>query len=167
MDGCPAVTHTAHLQLHNWTMHASYFNHSTILYFYMYIKRLVQYCTYCIIYGSQSRIARGAEVADVISAPTCYQSPPKSAHGTNAGIYQSPFQYLAKSQSREICLKIIQPLWNFTGGSTAALARRLSNFKATCQFKLPISRLRDLTRSYNKTSYRILKRAHDVHIDTN
>ena len=37
--------------------------------------------------------------------------------------------------------------------------RCLSNFKAMRWFKLPISRLRDLTRSYNKTSYRMLKQS--------
>ena len=34
----------------------------------------------------------------------------------------------------------------------------LSNFKAIRQFKVPISWLRDFTRSYEKTSFRILRR---------
>ena len=37
----------------------------------------------------------------------------------------------------------------------------LSNFRAIRQFYLQISRLRDLTRSYGKTSFRILRRGHD------
>ena len=37
----------------------------------------------------------------------------------------------------------------------------LSNFKAIRQFKVPISWLRDFTRSYDKTSFRILRRGPD------
>ena len=48
--------------------------------------------------------------------------------------------------------------WNLTGTSATLLPRCLSNFKAIWWFKLPISRRRDLTRSYDKASYRILKR---------
>ena len=43
----------------------------------------------------------------------------------------------------------------------------LSNFKAIQQFKVPISWLRDFTRSYDKTSFRILRRGpglYDSHI---
>ena len=39
----------------------------------------------------------------------------------------------------------------------AVLPMRLSNFKAIWWFELPISRLRVFTRSYDKTSYQILK----------
>ena len=53
---------------------------------------------------------------------------------------------------------IIASLWNFTCASAALLPRCLSNFRAIGQFYTPISRLRDFARSYNKTSYWILKR---------
>ena len=45
--------------------------------------------------------------------------------------------------------------------STAVLPMCLSNFKAIRQFKVPISWLRDFTRSYEKTSFRILRRGPD------
>ena len=48
--------------------------------------------------------------------------------------------------------------WNLTGISATLLPRCLLNFKAIRWFKLPISRVRFLTRSYDKASYRILKR---------
>ena len=52
---------------------------------------------------------------------------------------------------------IVWSLWKLTGTSAALPPRSLSNFRAILWFKLPISRLRDFTRSYDKTSYRILK----------
>ena len=52
---------------------------------------------------------------------------------------------------------IARSLWNLISTS-AALSVCLSNFKAMQWFKLPISWLQDFTRSYDKTSYRILKR---------
>ena len=54
--------------------------------------------------------------------------------------------------------KIVRSLWNLTGTSAAVLPTCQSNFKAMRWFKLPISQLRDFARSYDKTSYRILKR---------
>ena len=54
--------------------------------------------------------------------------------------------------------RIVQSLWNLAGTSAALLPKYLSNFKAILKFKLRISRLRDFTRSCDKTSYRILKR---------
>ena len=42
--------------------------------------------------------------------------------------------------------------------SAAVLPMCLSNFKAIRQFKVPISWLRNYTRSYEKTSFRILRR---------
>ena len=53
---------------------------------------------------------------------------------------------------------IVRSLWNLTDTWAALLPMCLSNLKAMRLFKLSISRLRDFTRSYNKTSYRILKR---------
>ena len=53
---------------------------------------------------------------------------------------------------------IVRSLWNLTGTSAAVLPMCLSNFKAMRQFEVPISWLRDFTRSYVKTSFRILRR---------
>ena len=44
------------------------------------------------------------------------------------------------------------------------LLMRQSNFKTKRRFKLPISRLRDFTRSYDETSYQIFKRYHGSNI---
>ena len=63
-----------------------------------------------------------------------------------------------KSRSREIVFRIVRSLWNLTGTSAALLPMCLSNFKAMRQFKVPISWLRVFTRSYEKTSFRILRR---------
>ena len=54
--------------------------------------------------------------------------------------------------------RIVRSLWNLTGTSAAVLPMCLSNFKAIRQLKVPISWLRDFTRSYEKTSFRILRR---------
>ena len=54
--------------------------------------------------------------------------------------------------------RIVRSLWNLAGTSAALLPKCLSNFKAMGKFKLRISRLRGFTRSYDKTSYWILKR---------
>ena len=50
-------------------------------------------------------------------------------------------------EAARFVFRIVRLPWNLTG--TSAVAMRW--------FKLPISRLRDFTRSYDKTSYRILK----------
>ena len=60
--------------------------------------------------------------------------------------------------SREICIRIVRSLWNLTGTSAALLSMSRSNFKAIRWCKLPISRLRDFPRSYDKMPYQILKR---------
>ena len=44
-----------------------------------------------------------------------------------------------------------------TGTLAAMLPMCMSNFKVMQSFKLPISGLRDFTRSYDETSYQILK----------
>ena len=54
--------------------------------------------------------------------------------------------------------RIVWSLWNLTATSAALLPICLSNFKVMRSFKLPISWLRDFTRSYSETSYQILKR---------
>ena len=58
---------------------------------------------------------------------------------------------------------IVRSLWNLTGTSAAVLPMCLSNFKAIRQFKGPISWLRDFTRYYEKTSFRILRRGPGAH----
>ena len=62
-------------------------------------------------------------------------------------------------EAARLVVKITASLWNLTGTSAALLPRCLSNFRAIEQFYIQISRLRDFTRSYDKTSYRILKRS--------
>ena len=54
--------------------------------------------------------------------------------------------------------RIVRSLLNLTGTSAAVLPMCLSNFKAIWQFKIPISWFRDFTRSYEKTSFWILRR---------
>ena len=54
--------------------------------------------------------------------------------------------------------RIVRSLWNLTGTSAALLPMCLSKFKAIRQFKVPISWLRDFTRSYDKMSFLILRR---------
>ena len=59
--------------------------------------------------------------------------------------------------------RIVRSLWNLTGTSAALLPTCQLNFAAIWQFKLPISRLRDITRSYDNTFYPILKRGPGVY----
>ena len=61
------------------------------------------------------------------------------------------------SKPRDFVFRISRSLWNLTDTSAALLPMCLSNFKAIRQFKVPISWLRDFTRSYEKTSFRILR----------
>ena len=61
-------------------------------------------------------------------------------------------------EAARFVFRIVRSLWNLTGTSAALLPMCLSNFKAMRQFKVPISWLRDFTRSYDKTSFRILRR---------
>ena len=60
-------------------------------------------------------------------------------------------------EAARFVFRIIRSLLNLTGTSAAKLLMCLSNFKAIRQFKVPISWLRDFTRSYDKTSFRILR----------
>ena len=83
--------------------------------------------------------------------------------GPCLNIRKDVFSYdLVKSRSREICFRIVRSLWNLTGTLAALLLMCLSNFIAIRQFKVPISWLRDFTRSYEKTSFRILRRGPGV-----
>ena len=69
--------------------------------------------------------------------------------------------YCKISQSLEAArfvFRIVRSLWNLTDTSAALLPTCLSNFRAIRKFNLPISRIRDFTRSYDKKSYRKLKR---------
>ena len=80
---------------------------------------------------------------------------------------QGPVSISEKMSFRKISLsleaakfvfRIVRSLWNLTGTSAAVLPMCPSNFKAIQQFKVPISWLRDFTRSYEKTSLHILRR---------
>ena len=53
---------------------------------------------------------------------------------------------------------LFQSLWNMTGASAEALTRCLTNFRAIRWLQHPISRLRVFTRSYGKTSVRLVNR---------
>ena len=64
-------------------------------------------------------------------------------------------------EAARFVFRIVPSLWNLTDTSAALLPMCLSNFNAIRQFKVPISWLRDFTRSYDKTSFRILKRGPD------
>ena len=57
--------------------------------------------------------------------------------------------------------RVVRSLWHLAGTSAALLPTCLLNFKEMRIFNLPISWPRDFTRSYDKTSYRILKRDPD------
>ena len=61
-------------------------------------------------------------------------------------------------ETARFVFRIVRSLWNLTSTLAAMLPMCPSNFKAMRWFKLPISRLRDSMRSYDKTSYWILKR---------
>ena len=61
-------------------------------------------------------------------------------------------------EAARFVFEIVRSLWNLTGTSAALLPKCLSNFKAMRYFKLPLSRLQVFARSYDKTSYRLLRR---------
>ena len=61
-------------------------------------------------------------------------------------------------EAARVVSRIVRSLWNLTGTSAALLPMCLSNFKAIRRFKVQFSWLRDFTRSYEKTSFRILRR---------
>ena len=65
-------------------------------------------------------------------------------------------------EAARFVIRIVRSLWNLAGTSAAPLPKCLSNFKVKRKLKLRISRLRDFTRSYDKTSYLILKRGPGV-----
>ena len=65
-------------------------------------------------------------------------------------------------EAARFVFRIVRSLWNLTGTSAAVLPMCLSNFKTIRQFKVPISWLLDFTRSYEKTSFRILRRVPDL-----
>ena len=69
-------------------------------------------------------------------------------------------------EAARFVIRIVRSLWNLTDTSAAVLPMCLSNFKAIRQFKIPISWLRDFTRPYEKTSFRILRRCPGVHYIT-
>ena len=69
-------------------------------------------------------------------------------------------------------IRLFKSLWNFTGTSEATLRRRLSNFGVVQLLNYPIARLRNLIKSYGKTSgprwipaQRSVTRSFDVFFD--
>ena len=66
--------------------------------------------------------------------------------------------FLVKSRSREICNYNCPIALKFDRHSGSIAADVPFNYTAIRQFKVPISWLRDFTRSYEKTSLRILRR---------
>ena len=72
---------------------------------------------------------------------------------------KTSFRKISSSlEAARFVFRIVLSFWNLTGTSAAVLPMCMSNFKTIRQFKVPISWLRDLTRSYGKTSFRILRR---------
>ena len=91
-------------------------------------------------------------------------------HGHIDPVSQGPVSISDKTSYRKMTwsleaarfvFRIVRSLWNLIGTSAALLPMCISNFKAMRYFKLSVSRLWDFTRSYDNTSYRILKRGHD------
>ena len=75
---------------------------------------------------------------------------------------KTSFRKISSSlEAARFVFRIVRSLWNSTGTLAAVLPMCLSNFKAIRQFKVPISWLRDFTRSYEKTYFRILRRGPD------
>ena len=62
-------------------------------------------------------------------------------------------------EAARFVFRIVRSLWNLADTSAALLPKCLSNFKAMLWYELQISRLRDFSRSYDNTPYRILKRS--------
>ena len=80
-------------------------------------------------------------------------------HGPVSISEKTSFRKISSSlEAARFVFRIVRSLWNLTGTSAAVLPMCLSNFKTIRQFKVPISWLRDFTRSYEKTSFRILRR---------
>ena len=76
---------------------------------------------------------------------------------------KTSFRKISSSlEAARFVFRIVRSFWNLTGTSAAMLPMCLSNFKTIRQFKVPISWLRDFTRSYGKTSFRILRRGPDA-----
>ena len=72
---------------------------------------------------------------------------------------KTSFRKISSSlEATRFVFRIVRSLWNLTGTSAAVLPMCLSSFKAIRQFKVRISWLRDFTRSYEKTYFRILRR---------
>ena len=93
---------------------------------------------------------------------TCSQGPVSIPEKTS-------YRKISRSlEAARFVFRFVRSLWNLTGTSAAVLPMCLSNFKAIRQFKVPISWLRDFTRSYEKTSFRILRRGpelfHGIHL---
>ena len=61
-------------------------------------------------------------------------------------------------EAARLVVQIITSLWNLTGISAALLSMCLSNVRAIVHFEIQIVWPRDFASSYNKSSYRILKR---------
>ena len=66
--------------------------------------------------------------------------------------------YFMISQSLEAAIFVFLKFYDRSEKWEALLLMCLSNFKAIRLFKLPISRVRDFMRCYDKTHYRILNR---------
>ena len=89
---------------------------------------------------------------------------PNVRHLISISEYWAPFPYPIRhliARSREVSkpedwfflFRMVQSPWTLTVTWAALLPMCLSYFKAMRQFKLPIPRLRDFMRSYDKASY--------------
>ena len=80
---------------------------------------------------------------------------------------KTSFRKISSSlEAARFVFRIVRSLCNLTGTSAAVLPMCLSNFKAIRKFKVPIPWLRDFTRSYEKTYFRILRGGPDSVTDS-
>ena len=65
-------------------------------------------------------------------------------------------------EAARLYVMIIVSIWNLIGISATLLPRRLSNFTAIGKISNWITRIRDFTRSYGKTSVRLVNKSHGL-----
>ena len=96
---------------------------------------------------------------DLFSADPCWPACCDQLQGLYSLSGKTSYRKISWSlEAARFGSKLFQSLWNLAGTSAAMLPRCLSNFRAIRPLQHPISRLRDFTRSYEKTSFRILRR---------
>ena len=115
----------------------------------------VKLCHHAFQYSRNSEVRISSKVFDYFSlsmSGNCPRDP--------ISISDKTFIWKSRevSKPRDLYLELSYH-YEITGTSAASLRMWLSNFKAMRIFNLPISRLRDFTRSDGNTFHRILKRS--------